>query len=645
MSWLQWTGNPFVDTGLAVIVAEAKIARLEELTPQALQKVVGDGSRLADANRRLKAFSIVLGSNSPLMNAGTNPGLVLSNLKRKIADASAKLGEIDKQIEEERDGKNREKKLLQLSNQKAKQRELLQKLKVKLEGRQRPRQAMNDRGLSAAPLLEEDPGLKEYQIVIQALLEDVLTGAHSKQVLCECTGILPATNALQVASQRIREQGNAERADFVIGRDWFPLAGSIGNDAQALPSASRSPQISALALLTVQFLPLGVQLLNGQLVLFQSTEPTLTQYIVGEIYRETLQKLEVGSDKVEIRGSKAGTTPTAAILLKYFGDLRSRIRREHLPPHTTVNLWQFSNSGTGASADVTSVPHPALEFLWQASIDFNTELKQYLQNEKKVKPDYQLLTSIQRGREYLSFYPFKGQKPASIGLFELYQKLIRGRSPAMLQMAQFVASKLRKIQQSPDAPKHFKKLEKDLGQPAPLLRPLKGLLAEWAQAGDFTLNDYALLFPCDVDEQGQCQRPVNVAPFDSWRLVWFYLNHELADVSKPDSGDETVLTHPKIKQFAADLFSYYEKKMRLDQFQKRILQRLRREEITNYDLREAFVRLAEEGFEGYTSEAWDDLCRDESGNNVTYEVRFQLRLELSNLYAQSMKRNQAAKSV
>src|SRR5690606_15630345 len=136
------------------------------------------------------------------------------------------------------------------------------------------------------------------------------------------------------------------------------------------------------------------------------------------------------------------------------------------------------------------------------------------------------------------------------------------------------------------------------------------------------LNDYALLFPCDTDGQGQYRRPLNVVPFDSWRLVWFYLNHDIASISKPDSGGEAVLTHSKIKQFAADLFSYYEKKMRLDQFQKRILQRLRREEITNYDLREAFIRLAEEGFDGYTSEVWDDLCRDENGNNKTYEVRF-----------------------
>jgi hypothetical protein len=39
---------------------------------------------------------------------------------------------------------------------------------------------------------------------------------------------------------------------------------------------------------------------------------------------------------------------------------------------------------------------------------------------------------------------------------------------------------------------------------------------------------------------------------------------------------------------------------------------------------------------GTRNEDWDDLCRDEQGNSVVYEVRFQLRLELANLYRQAI---------
>src|SRR5204863_222428 len=85
-----------------------------------------------------------------------------------------------------------------------------------------------------------DRGVEEYKIVINTLLEDVLTGAHSLDTICECSGFYKATRALSVASERIRQIGTerkdksmSKREDFEIGRDWFPLAGSF-NDAQAL---------------------------------------------------------------------------------------------------------------------------------------------------------------------------------------------------------------------------------------------------------------------------------------------------------------------------------------------------------------------------------------------------------------------------
>ena len=114
---LQWTGNPFVDTGLAVMIAWAEAEGLEvftpnNLTPDVLRQIVGDGSYLADANRRLKAYSLVLGSNSPLMNSSTNPELVLSNLKLKVVAAKQKVGDIGAKIVEEQGGKNREREFI-----------------------------------------------------------------------------------------------------------------------------------------------------------------------------------------------------------------------------------------------------------------------------------------------------------------------------------------------------------------------------------------------------------------------------------------------------------------------------------------------------------------------------------------------------
>jgi hypothetical protein len=92
-------------------------------------------------------------------------------------------------------------------------------------------------------------------------------------------------------------------------------------------------------------------------------------------------------------------------------------------------------------------------------------------------------------------------------------------------------------------------------------------------------------------------------------------------------------TQPKIKQFANDVFEYFTviNKWDVDKFKKRILDRFRRNEILTWDIKRWFLNLAEIKT-GYTNEDWDDLCRDDNGNNKTGEVIFQLRLELANLY-------------
>lgn len=97
-----------------------------------------------------------------------------------------------------------------------------------------------------------------------------------------------------------------------------------------------------------------------------------------------------------------------------------------------------------------------------------------------------------------------------------------------------------------------------------------------------------------------------------------------------------MLTNPKIKSFAYDLFNYYQSEKGLSYIKKRILDEFKRGGITTRDLQRWFFNLAEVK-EGYTNEEWDYLCRDEDGNNITYEVRFQLRLELVNLYRNAAK--------
>ena len=88
-----------------------------------------------------------------------------------------------------------------------------------------------------------------------------------------------------------------------------------------------------------------------------------------------------------------------------------------------------------------------------------------------------------------------------------------------------------------------------------------------------------------------------------------------------------------IKRFAKDVFEWYLEKHGEERFKKRILDGFRNNKVRDADLQQWFCNLGEiPGNEDYTNETWDHLCRNEDGANRTYELKFQLRLELANLY-------------
>jgi hypothetical protein len=583
MGEYDFTGNPFVDTGLSVLVARARESgwageTIQALTPGVLRQAIGDGKWLARANRRLKAFSMVVGNNSPLTNTSSNPSL------RKV---------------------NR--------------------------GKLNP---------------EEDVGFNVYVDILRDLVMEATALPQNGGKLCECCGMRSSTTVLATHGKE-------------IGRDWFPLAGSLGSDAQALPASSRAPKICSLCLLAIQLLPLGVTLLKGKLACFQSTSWEMTQLLTEKTYRETQAMLSstAGTEKVAALGAKGGTTPTALRLLRLFYGLQADRRILELPAHVTMNVWLFSNSGTGADCDLVEIPNNALVFLWETARRYRDEVEGMLRRESK-KPEYQLLECIRRQREYDPLYPAKGTPPASKGLFEFYQTQVLGQSPQALRVAKKVACLLRqRLQRQVEQDQRASTPKRGKGKPRQtqsekFLQRLKErhpfrdlelaernavrrLFADFAEEGLLTLEEYVLLFPCEKVQPLRTQ-------WRGWLWIWFYLNHEnlSGDVEPLRWEEVTMFTNPKIKQFARDVFDDYKDRRGLARVKRDILDRFRRGEISTTDLRHQFCRLAETK-EGYRNEDWDDLCRDQNGNSVTTEVRFQFRLELANLYRQAMAEQQS----
>jgi hypothetical protein len=607
----QLTGNPFVDTGLLTLQIHASkqhgLKSVMPLTPELVAEAMNDaegfGRWLAKANRQLNSFFMVC-TNSALVNPSTN-----KNLKDK-----------------------------------------------------------KELGL----LAEEDTGWKDYLETLKRLQAELLEEDDAAAPICESCGERPTTNVLNR-----------------VGRDFFPLAGSLGNDAQALPAASRAPRVCALCLIAIQWLPLGGIMFNGKLACFQFTEPTLSQRFVAETYRENRNRLATAKvkDKVPAYGSKQGATPAAQILVDRMRQLHLDIADYELPEDVSLNIWAFSNSGASPDCEVFEIHNPALQFLWRAAQKHYTEISELLKREAPNKSGTHLLTSIENGTDYSGFYPRKssknesGTKPASPQLYELYQTRILKRSPAALKAAQMLAS-LMFEQLSATEKKDKKVLKADQKFLAQLLKEnprwakdaqvrieLRKRIAKFTEAGRFTLEQYVRLFPAanvaNVEhltpevakglwsETGSAVRVTK----QGWDLFWFYLHHAADGTLKSDeqtaeqaavaSEDLAMFTNPKIQQFAQDIFAAQlerrggkDKKRGLDYIKRNILDGLARGQITNARMREWFITLAE-SHPGYENEDWDALCRDEQGRDAIGEVRFQMRLELANLYRKAVKQVEA----
>ena len=554
-----WTGNPWVDTGLAVMVAKSGKEKIEDFTDEDFEGIVSDGIWLANINRQLNAFTMVVGINSPLTNTSLNPSLKKKN--------RGKLNPLD------------------------------------------------------------DKGIKQYYDLLKELKESVLKNTGG-EFLCESCGERPVTEVLS-------------KYEKEIGRDWFPLAGSIGSDAQTLPAASRTARICSLCLLSIQFLPLGAIIVGGKIACFQSTYMELTQLIIGDVFNETSNKLQLlkSDEKLSAIGQGKGTKETLIMLVKIMAELHRSKRILELSQHTSLNIWLFSNSGQEPDCEVIEIPNEALTFLWDAAKNYRQEIETFIRNEPK-RIDFQLLECIKRKSAYYGFYPYKGSKPASKGLFELYQTKVLGNSSSALKLAEWLAYQIKSRLSGGD--KSDKKLlakfvkESAYGnKDKAVLSRLKGILAQLAEEGLLTLEYYALLFPRELGI-----KQISVKK-DAFKWIWFYLNHEDINDTIPEGGDN-LFTHPIIKTYAKDVFDYYQREKGIKYIKKNILDAFKKGEVTTSDLQRWFINLAEiKG--GYTNDAWDDLCRDENGNNVTHEVRFQFRLEMVNLYRQTVSENKNQK--
>jgi len=222
---------------------------------------------------------------------------------------------------------------------------------------------------------------------------------------------------------------NLYKSDTSISRVWFPLIGSLGSDAQALPQAKYDIQIHPICLIVIQFLPFSSLLYKKGILLLETINFEFSKDFISESVERGLQEIEITpkNKSIEnIRDFSQGDYILKAI----------RIYEEKnmdFESYTDLNLWSYSNFKSG-NCEIDKIPNrtfKTLHKIYRTNTKCQEDLKSILQ-----KSSIRFLEYLIEEKNYYGLYPRKvqikkGKKSETIKLegvsvefFEAYQKAI-----------------------------------------------------------------------------------------------------------------------------------------------------------------------------------------------------------------------------
>ncbi len=252
---------------------------------------------------------------------------------------------------------------------------------------------------------------------------------------------------------------NKESHNFVC-RELFPLAGSMGSEAQSYSNMSLTHNICPRCLLMVHYLPFSSEVIEGNLALFQiSNLETWQEFIQKNCNenRDVINNTPKGK-KYENLGKKLKSKNFR--IFEHFIDYYKQIlpgspsRQDFLnnfPQQSlSVVLWKYSNSGQGAYLEYESIPNTAINFLYLCyCFDLNS-IKQIIDQElRKIKySPKQLYNSIRKNELYQFERLIDNKFHPNIYLQFLYYYYILGyKAPEIELFIKIAAIIIKKYQQ------------------------------------------------------------------------------------------------------------------------------------------------------------------------------------------------------
>ncbi|RBL88970.1 hypothetical protein [Chitinophaga flava] len=379
------------------------------------------------------------------------------------------------------------------------------------------------------PLYYEDGG-----VVYNALFREIINTIELEgDKVCELSGLRfnrSFETVYRDALLRIGLSGREiEKRDLSINRVWVPLIGSIGSDAQALPQAKFMPAIHPVCIVLLQFLPLSSLLYRGGIFLVDSSDFYFARTYVQENYNILLRSIESTSVASQITNQSFSKGHYLLIALKILSE-----KEDVSDVYADLNLWSFTNSGTGAACDIDRIPCSLLRKLyWLNDTDIRKELENILRTEAI---SHKFLDALEGNQEWNLLYPNKFKKVVhkgvSVRFFETYMRITG--NDALLPYARYIATLIRE----------YKSISFDsylrstaAWQEKDYRADLQAVLVKAARDGRWSLAHHLHI----LDSQ---HLPVRSGSYQLYRCIHFYYQRNVSETVMPSA---TATTSP-VKQ-------------------------------------------------------------------------------------------------
>lgn len=314
------------------------------------------------------------------------------------------------------------------------------------------------------------------------------------------------------------ELANLDNTDFSLNRCWFPLIGGLGSDAQALPQAKFALKIHPICIVIMQFLPLSALLYKGGILIVDSSNFRFSRNYIKlnlEIVKQKIQLVKANESIENIKDFAKGN-----YLIRALNILEEK---EFERDYSDLNLWSFSNSGTGASCEIDRIPNALIQKLikLRSITKISNELKQIVEN-REISGGF--INSLGDNQDWWGLYPAKKYEGVSVSFFEAYYQIIGHEKN--IEYAKYIAYLISKFKS-----KSFEKylIKFDAYSDDSYKSDLYSVLVKATEVGFWDLNHHLQI----IDNN---ELPIRNSSFSLFKTIHFFYQKQafIETISEPE---------------------------------------------------------------------------------------------------------------